>query len=350
MRAVVVSENMGAPLDEGIRKFATMLVRGLGAHCDAYGVYTESGTPSHNIEYSPAGKLFRERVLREALRSKRPDLVVYVPSASGTLFSFLRARALRSAMPNARTAMVLTQPRRHWLTTRRLLPRLAPDELWCQSPSNSACFQALGISAGLLPSGVDTETFRPVSASEKAALRDKYGLPKDEYLVLHAGHIKQGRNLGVLRNLAGIGRGVVLASRRMGAEAAVLERLQEAGAIVIDRYIEAAHELYQAADCYLFPTREADSAMEFPLSVLEAMACNLPVVSYPYGGLPAALEPRDGLVFAETDEAMIAALRTVGGITPKTREQAVGFSWERIAEKLIGTKSERNAGTVAAAV
>lgn len=349
MRAVVVSENMGAPLDEGIRKFATMLVRGLGAHCETTGIYTESGTPSENIEFAPGGKLFRERPLREALRGSRPDLVVYVPSASGTLFSFLRARALKAVVRGARVAMVVTQGRRHGLA-RKLIPRLAPDQLWCQSPATLEYFERAGLVAGFLPSGVDTEVFRPVSASEKADLRDKYGLPKDEYLVLHAGHLKHGRNLGLLANLADVGRGVVLASRRMGADEGMLERLREAGAIVIDRYVEAAQELYQAADCYLFPTREADSAMDFPLSVLESMACNLPVVSYPYGGLPAALEGRDGLIFAETDAAMIEALRAVRRVTPKTREQAEEFGWERITEVLPGTKSERNAGAIAAAV
>jgi glycosyltransferase involved in cell wall biosynthesis len=350
MRAVVISENMGAPMDEGIRKFATMLVAGLARHCEVSGIYTGSGTPSRLIEFAPAGKLFRGRALENAIRAANPGLVVYVPSASGTLFSFLRSRALKSAAPRARVAMVITQPRGHSLPVRKLLRLLAPEETWCQSRGTGYYFQGMGIRASFLPSGVDLDAFRPVSPAEKAALRDKYGLPQDEYLVLHAGHLKQGRNLGLLAQLKGIGRGVVLASRRMGAEPGVLESLRAAGVVVIDRYIEAAQELYQAADCYLFPTRQADSAMEFPLSVLEAMACNLPVVTYPYGGLPDALEPRDGLVFAETGDKMIKAVGLARETAPRTREQAEKFAWEKIAQTLLGMKSERDAGAFAAAL
>lgn len=350
MRAMVVSENMGAPLDEGIRKFATMLVGGLGRHCDAEGVYTESGTPSGGITFVPSGKLFRGRSLRGALRAARPDVIVYVPSASGTLFSFLRARALKGASPGARVAMVLTQPRAHTAPVRKLLPGIAPDETWCQSEGMKAYLARAGIRASFLPSGVDADTFRPASAPERAALREKYGLPQDEYLVLHAGHLKHSRNLALLARMEGIGRGVVLASQRMGAEPGVLESLRASGVIVIDRYVEAAQELYQAADCYLFPTREADSAMEFPLSVLEAMACNLPVVAYPYGGLPDALEPRDGLTFAETDEAMVDAVRCARDTAPATRAQAEKFTWGEIGQMLLGMKSKKHAGTFAAAL
>jgi glycosyltransferase involved in cell wall biosynthesis len=353
MRAVVVSEHMGPPLDEGIRKFATMLVRGLGASCEASGICTGSEMPAartSDLQHANGGRLFRARELGEALRAAAPDLVVYVPSASGTLFSFLRARALKRAAPKARVAMILTQGRKHTAPVRRLLRRLSPDFVLCQSQPGMDYLSALGIEARFIPGGVDLDAFRSVSPAEKAALREKYALPTDEFLVLHAGHLKRERNTELLTRLDGVGRGVVLASRRMGFDEGVLGELKRHGVIVIDRYVEDTHEVYQACDCYLFPVSGADSAMEFPLSVLEAMACNLPVVALPYGGLPLALEARDGLVFAESEHEMIELIRRAQGAGVKTRAQAEAFGWVEIGRTLLTAVGERDAGAIAAAV
>ena len=353
MRAVVVSENMGAPLDEGIRKFATMLVQGLGSFCEASGICTRAANEpvaDGRLRIASGGKLFRSPALQEALRSTEPDVVIYVPSASGTVFSFLRARALKAAVPAAKVAMIATQARSHTTPVRRLLRRLAPDALLCQSQATIEYFKRLGIPARFLPSGVDLEAFGPLSTAGKAVLRQKYGLPQSEFLVLHAGHIKRERNVALLTKLGGMARGVVLASRSMGLDQSVRAELEGRGVIVIDRYLEDPNELYQACDCYLFPVRQADSAMEFPLSVLEAMACNLPVVASPYGGLPLAVEARDGLTFANTDEEMVEAVRLARGMTVNTRRQAKAFGWTNIGRLVLESIGERDAGAITAAV
>lgn len=352
MRAIVVSENMGGRLDEGIRKFATQLMTGLAAHyCDVTGITTESeGTDS--IRHVSAGKLFGGSALRNAIADAQPGLIVYVPSASGTLFSFLRARALKRAWPSARVAMVLTQGRRHTAPVRALLRNLAPDAVFCQSSGTMRYLESAGIQARFLPSGVDTQRFQAVAPEAKAALRAKYGLPDGEFLVLHAGHLLRGRNADLLGRLEWIGRGIMLAGRSTGLDAALKQELEGHGVIVVDRYIEDVEELYQAADCYLFPVREEDSAMEFPLSVLEAMACNLPVVAHPYGGLLMGLEARDGLVFGQTDEALLAGLGAAKELTNvDTRSQAIGLSWEGVGGRLLQMMDEKeDVRAIAAAV
>ena len=368
MRAVVVSEQMGPPLDEGIRNFATCLVGGLSSHVEAYGVaagptndarLSEDALPSPAAAdevlrvRAPGGKLFRGSALRDTLRAIAPDLIVYVPSASGTLFSFLRARGLQYICPDAHVSMVLTQMRRHTAPVRRLLSRLTPDSVFCQSASTAGYLASLGVDSRFLPSGVDLKAFQPVSPTQKDHLRVKYRLPANEYLVLHAGHLTPGRNADLLAKLAkleGVGRGVMLAGRSAGRDPWIKRRLEEQGVIVIDTYVERVEELYQAVDCYLFPVREEDAAMEFPLSVLEAMACDLPVVAYPYGGLPLALEPRDGLVFAEHDDALLEAVRASKHILSNTRAQAQSFDWARVAATILEAAEVRNAGAIVAAV
>ena len=229
MRAVVVSEQMGPPLDEGIRKFATCLVGGLSSHVETCGVAagpingarisqgalpSPAGTAKGWGVSAPGGKLFRGRPLRETLRKINPDLIVYVPSASGTLFSFLRARGLQYISPNAHVAMVLTQMRHHTAPVRRLLSRLTPDSVFCQSASTAGYLASLGVDSRFLPSGVDLQAFQPVSSSLKIHLRFKYALPANEYLVLHTGHLTSERNTGLLARLEGVGRGVMLAGQR----------------------------------------------------------------------------------------------------------------------------------------
>ncbi len=347
-RAVVISEQMGPPLDEGIRKFATCLVGGLSAHVETYGIAAGRGS-SAGIR-APGGKLFRGHALRDSLRAVGADLIVYVPSASGTLFSFLRARSLKRIQPSAHVALVLTQGRRHTAPVRMLLPRLAPDSVFCQSAMTMRYLESIGIASRFLPSGVDLAAFQPVSPAEKGRLRVKYHLPADEFLVLHAGHLMPGRNTGLLAKLEGVGRGVMLAGRSAGRDPQVKRRLEEQGVIVIDTYAERVEELYQAVDCYLFPVRQEDAAMEFPLSVLEAMACDLPVVAHPYGGLPLALEPRDGLAFAESDDEMLDAVRQSKHIHANTRDQAKSFGWASVAATVLDAAEVRNVRAIVAAV
>jgi glycosyltransferase involved in cell wall biosynthesis len=343
VRAIVVSEFMGGRLDEGIRKFATHLLAGLSSHCDATGITTQGESDaSRHIESVHGGKLFGGRLLRERIAGARPDLIVYVPSASGTLFSFLRAQALKRAFPSAKLAIVLTQGRHHSAPVRMMLRKLAPDAVFCQSFPTMRYLESLGIKAQFLPSGVDTDRFRPMVPGTRAALRAKYGLPDGEFLVLHAGHLVRGRNAGLLGRLEWIGRGVMLAGRSMGLDSSLKKELEGRGVIVVDRYIENVEELYQAADCYLFPVREDDSAMEFPLSVLEAMACNLPVVAHPYGGLLMALRAHEGLAFGEDDDALLAGLRAAKDLTRvDTRSQVIELTWAHVAGRLLQMMEEK---------
>ena len=66
--------------------------------------------------------------------------------------------------------------------------------------------------------------------------------------------------------------------------------LEAAGVRVLRENLPAIHELYQLADVYLFPVQRADAAMEIPLSVLEAMAVNLPIITTPFGRLTELFE------------------------------------------------------------
>jgi glycosyltransferase involved in cell wall biosynthesis len=333
-RVAVVSEHMGGVLDEGIRKFATGLLDGFRAHAEAFGIATSGGESSHPLVKSVRGnRLYMGRPLRKEIEALRPELVVYVPSASATSFSFWRARMLKRYAPGARVALVATQPRYHGALGRLAASELAPDKVFAQSRAAIRYLEWLGMTAQFLPGGVDLARFRPVSRERKADLRAELGLPHD-YLVLHVGHVQPGRNVELLTALEA-GTAVVVAGKSMGQDAALRERLVGAGVIVIDRYLREVEAVYQACDAYLFPVREEDSAMDFPLSVLEAMACNLPVVAYPFGGLPLAIEPGDGLVFVESDAAMLNAIESVRRIPVDTRSKAEPYAWEHVAGRML---------------
>jgi len=61
----------------------------------------------------------------------------------------------------------------------------------------------------------------------------------------------------------------------------------------MDRYIKKIEEIYQLSDCYIFPITFEGGGISILLSVLEAMACNLPVVTTKFGGLPAIFKGGD---------------------------------------------------------
>ena len=83
------------------------------------------------------------------------------------------------------------------------------------------------------------------------------------------------------------------------------------GVKVIDFYVDNIQEIYQMADCYIFPTQSAIDAVEIPLSVLEAMYCNIPVLTERFGGLVDMFKEGDGFWFYENKEELNNKLRMI---------------------------------------
>jgi len=101
-------------------------------------------------------------------------------------------------------------------------------------------------------------------------------------------------------------------------------------------------KLLAGADALLLPSRKLASgrAEGAPLAVLEAMACNLPVIAADTGGLGELLEHgRAGTLFDPTKpEQLLAAVADArAGVAPQTimraREIASAHDWQLIAER-----------------
>jgi glycosyltransferase involved in cell wall biosynthesis len=112
--------------------------------------------------------------------------------------------------------------------------------------------------------------------------------------------------------------------------------LRSPSVILMDRYIEHIEEIYRAVDGYIFPTFNATDAIDIPLSVLEAMATNLPVAVTDFGGLPDLFSSGEGLFICSTEEELLEAGRTMLGLgAVATREKVLDLSWKSAAETLV---------------
>jgi glycosyltransferase involved in cell wall biosynthesis len=88
------------------------------------------------------------------------------------------------------------------------------------------------------------------------------------------------------------------------------------------------------ADCYVFPPLPG-SSLNMPLSVLEAMACNLPVVTTRFQGLDTFREG-DGLVFVDRSDDLAPRVQELleSCAPPATREKIQDLSWQSVATRL----------------
>jgi len=343
MRICLVCEDLAEPFNEGKKRFAFSLLEALAAKEEVLGISTRTKPAPHpRVRHIPANRLFLSGELRSTLRDFAPRVICYAPSSAATLASFLRARVLSLYWPEARVAIISLQPIFYSFVDRLLIPYLLPDLVFIQSSTSAETLAPLGCPFRMLPGGVDMDRFVPPSPQRKAQLRERYGLPSDAFLTLHVGHVRRNRNLQLLARIARR-RGyqaLLLGSTAFGEDEALLRQLREAGVRVITDYIPHVEEIYQLADCYLFPITARRAAIDVPLSVLEAMACNLPVITTRYGGLPLLFEEGHGFFYADSEEEMLAALDEVRTLrTCSTRQMARPFDWKKVAERFLDSFS-----------
>lgn len=307
-------------LDEGMKNTTYYLYREL--------------SKSHEVMVVHPRKFFLPSVILK-LRAFRPNIFHYIHGTS--VRSFLVTKYLASAFPKSKSLVLVTHPGfSKWESL--AIGLFKPDMVLVQSKPLKNFFSKKGFETSWLPSGVDLEKFSPVSAERQLELRQKYGLKEDKFVVLHVGHITPNRNLELLvpiQRQEGV-QVVIAGSTIVQADEKIAQKLMGAGCIVWVRYFPNIEELFQLADCYVFPVMTADGAVQVPLTVLEAAACNLPVITTLFGGLPDLVGERAGLFYAKTPEEILRVVEQCRNCKVDPRRWAVEFSWEKVGERLMG--------------
>lgn len=307
----------GSQLDEGKKNFGMQLYRRLAAEdVDVTFVDPRRDGLAHRW--------------RSLVRSD-PDVIHMILGPRGRELAFLRAL---SAVNRCESVVTATQPTLGRFA-RAALPYLAPSLVHVQSTANRSVFDGAGYTTEFLPSGVDLSRFDPVDDAERDRLRDELGIPESERVFLHVGHFERDRGVESLLRLQRHGHLVVVGSPSTGCEADVIESLRDAGVTVQTEYVPDVEKYYQAADVYAFPVRNEDNSIQIPLSVFEAMACDIPVVSTRFGGLTDLFEAGDGLRFVDSFDEVDESDLAFDDADVATREKVSEFSWDAIVDRVV---------------
>ncbi len=338
-KAVIITEDISDPVDEGIKKFSFYLakyVQGSGTENLIFSCFPNKSLD--NIKSLPTNKLLFSLNFFKKLYRSRPNLLIYVPFSSSTFMSFIRMSLLSLVAKKAKIIMVSVQERRHNHFSKKLISFLRPDWLIVLSNKQANYYRQMGFQTIVSPIGVESSKYREICLDEKRKLRQKLNLPADEKIVLHVGHINKGRNLEILRKLLGLGyRIVIIASTRFEADLKLKSELEEEGYLFVSNYIEKIEEYYQASDVYVFPVLSAVSAMEFPMSVLEAMSCNIPVMTTKFGGIESFLQETEWFKFFKNEEELISKIGMFAANSKCANRELVlsKFSWINVFDNLF---------------
>ena len=158
-----------------------------------------------------------------------------------------------------------------------------PDVLVCFKNTNNYIERVLGDKniIKIIP-GVNKKKYFPIDHIKKNALRKKYNVSLDKFVLLHVGHANKGRGLDELLKYARIHTNcqviIILSSLYDKSSLFRVDGLPS-NIILIDEYIDAIDEYYKLSDMYVFPTISINSAIDYPLSIFESLACGTPVAT-----------------------------------------------------------------------
>ena len=199
-----------------------------------------------------------------------------------------------------------------------------------------------------IPNGVDTEMFSPMPEMESEALRKKFGF-NEKKVFLYSGRLVEGKGLDLLvraiKKVAGQSKDVLLVFIGSGdyqekiADMASSYGLE--GFVRIEGTVDNVHEYLNASDIFVFPSLSEG----MPNSLLEAMACGLPVIASKIGGVVDVVEDgRSGILFEPGDISGLASamIRLLNDnelrlrLGKEARKRIVdSFSIDRIADEYI---------------
>ena len=339
---MILTNSLTQIVDEGATKVANSLIRRMKKAEPSLTVLSCGAEAEGSDVHIPSNKLLLNGKLAMTIRRSGEDLL-YMPSYARMLppavrvflLSFYTRGKLRVLLP-----MISPMGR-----LPRWLFRRSGAEIICLSADARDFYRReIGGPVLYLRTGVDTARFAPVSPEKKAELRRKYGIPLDKPVVLHVGHMTQGRNISLLTQVNQAFHIVLVVSAQ--AEDDVLRTTLRAcpDLTLIETYQPHIEEIYQLADVYLFPVQQALKCIDVPLSALEAAACGVPVVSTVYGEMT-QLIGQEGF-YALTDmspEALNALLKQAVQDGKNPRSAVLPYDWANAVQTLLKQPMEKEA-------
>ena len=335
MRIAVISEEITSRPTEGLLVFLMHMCRYLSSRHDLF-VLHERGEPYPDLDTRRVlkGRFFLSRELTGVLDALKPDILIYTPASGLTGFEMLRSVLLKR-MADRPVIVLALQARDTGKIHRAISLWSAPELVLSPVREMRQALDDLRINADFIMPGYDPELFQPVDTKTKIQLRAKYGIPGDRYIVLHVGHVKESRNLQAFLRYRDWGPDIQPVIKAGDVEPVWRNHLRQAGIIVIDEYTDDIHEIYQAADLYFFPVSTGSGALEFPLSVIEASACNLPILTTRFGTLPEVLEDGGGLEWFSGVSEIPGKLYKLRSGSVNTRTKVADLSWERMFDRYL---------------
>lgn len=335
----IIADKLTLPIDEGLKKLTfKMMQYGLKQdYIDVYNSPEQVGLDGITV-YS-ANKLMKSLEIKSLLNSKHYSDIFYIPEASTTFNTFVRACFISHQAPNGARVHIISSQKRYLNGWQKFALKFLGNPLVITfSKSAQKYIESLGLETSNYSLAADDEVFKPVSQEQKLLLREKYGVPQDARIALHVGHVKKCRNIGALKNLALNGwQVIVVGSTSMAYEEDVAKELMDCGIMIRGEFNPHVEELYQLSDIYVFPVRNEDEAIDFPLSVVEAMACGLPVVSTPFGALPDNFKETKSFGYFLEDEQLPAIAERLYGVDASLNRQIIRekFSWDKVFEQIL---------------
>lgn len=336
---LIVSNCLTENADEGGLKLATSLVKRIvKAKEDTFVVTYERESALSSVSL-PINKLMLSPRLISLIRSRR-ESVLYIPFPAPSLSAALRIWVLSLfAKWGLKVVMLRQYPMEK---AARTLLRRSKAELIVFSEQARAFYEAIADNkVTCLKAGVDTARFVPVSSEEKTALRIKHGFDPRRPMILHVGHMKEGRNIRQLTKLDPRYQVVLVISTlsKNRQDPALREALERCGNIrIIDEYVPNIEAFYQMSDVYFFPVEQPGHCIDVPLSCMEAAACGKPVVTTDFGemeqlvGTPGFF-PIDDFGAENLNRLIESALAASGY---DTRSAVLAYDWDHAVKALTG--------------